>query len=314
MQSKNFAAVDIGTNSFHLIIVKVQEDGSLVIIDREKDVIRLGSQKGEELSIISDDEIERGLKILSHFKKLADFYHADIRAVATSAVREAENKNYFIEKVFEDTGIKIEVIDGHKEAAFIYKGVRKALPYNKKFLCVDIGGGSTEFILGYNDNIVFGESIKIGAVRLSKKFFPDFILNEKAVQECNLYIEKMITSNAKINFNEKYDLAVGASGTISAAAGMINYKRNGKKTKSLNEFIFDKSELEVLTREILSRKTPEQRIDLPGMEYKRADIIPAGLLILNKAFELFKIDQMTISEYALREGVVLTMMENAVQN
>ncbi len=310
MQSKNFAAVDIGTNSLHLIIVKVEDNGSLTILDREKEVIRLGSQKGNELSHISEEEIEKGINILKRFKKLSDFYHAKLHAVATSAVREAENKNEFLSKVLKETSIEIEVINGGMEAEYIYKGIRKALPYkDKKLLCLDIGGGSSEFILGYNNEIIFGESIKIGAVRLSKKFFPDFILNDERIEKCNQYIERHIKSNEQINFNNRFDYAVGASGTILAVAEMIKYRKSGMRDRSLNEYIFTKEEFEKLIIEILEKKTPEQRINIEGMEYKRADIIPAGLLILQKSFELFNIKEMIISEYALREGVVLSMLE-----
>jgi len=311
LQNKNFAAVDIGTNSFHLIIVKVGKNSSLQIIDREKVVMRLGSQRGNELSHISDEEIEQGISILKKFRKLADDYTADIHAVATSAVREAGNKKDFLEKVLQETGIRIEVIDGYKEAEYIYKGVRKALNYdNKKLLCMDIGGGSTEYILGRDDEIIFGESIKIGAVRLSKKFFPGFIINKEAVEKCKVYILKQIESS-NINFSLQYDYAIGASGTIMAVAGMINFRRNNKREKSLNEFLFTKDELDKLTIEILEKKTPEQRINIKGMEYRRADIIPAGLLILQKSFEIFNINEMVVSEYALREGVVLSMLEKA---
>ncbi len=313
MQNRNFAAVDIGTNSFHLIIVKIEDNGSLTLLDREKEVIRLGSQKGNELSHISDEEIEKGIFILKKFRTLTDFYHAEIRAVATSAVREAENKKDFLDRVFNETGIEIEVIDGQKEAEYIYSGVKKALQLkNKKLLCFDIGGGSTEFILGYNDEIIYGESVKIGAVRLSKKFFPDFILNDERIKNCGKYIDEQIKSNHKIDFSEQYDFAIGASGTILAVAGMINFRRNGKKSKSLNEFIFTKEELEKLIFEILEKKTPEQRINIDGMEYKRADIIPAGLIILERIFELYKIQEMLISEYALREGVVFSMAEQKI--
>lgn len=310
MPGKNFAAVDIGTNSFHLIVVKVDENNSLSIIDREKDVIRLGSQKGNELNHITEEEIKKGINILNKFKKISEVYNAKLHAVATSAVREAVNKEEFISRVLDKTGIKIEVINGNKEARYIYKGIRKALPYkDKKFLCLDIGGGSTEFILGYSDDILFGESIKIGAVRLSKKFFPGFILVDEKIEKCKQYIEEQIRINTKINFNDKFDLAVGSSGTILAVAGMINYRRNGEKAKQLNKFIFMKNELEQIVKEILERKTPEQRMNIEGMEYKRADIIPAGLLILQKSFELFDIKEMIISEYALREGVVLSILE-----
>jgi len=312
LQSKNLAAVDIGTNSFHLIIVKIGEDESLTIIDREKEVIRLGSQKGKELSYISEEEIEKGINILGNFKMLADFYNANIHAVATSAVREADNQNEFLEKVFARTGINIEVIDGRKEAGYIYKGIRKFLPYkNKKLLCFDIGGGSTEFILGHNDEILFGESVKIGAVRLSKKFFPDFVLTDEGIEKCKEYIEQRIKANNQIDFNQKFDFAVGASGTILAVAAMIGYKKSGEKIESFNEFVFTKAELADITNEILQKKTPEQRVNIEGMEYKRADIIPAGLLILNKSFELFNITEMIISEFALREGVILSMLEKS---
>ena len=312
MQNKNYAAIDIGTNSFHLIIVKVEENGALTILDMEKEVIRLGSQKGNELSHISEEEIDKGLSILKSFKKLADVYNAKVHAVATSAVREAENKKDFLDKVLIETGIKIEVINGRKEAEYIYRGVRKALHYkNKKLLCFDIGGGSTEYILGFNDKIIYGESIKIGAVRLSKKFFPDFLLNEDAIEKCKQYIEHEVKSNKEINFNESFDYAVGASGTILAIAGIINFNRNEKKLKSLNGFIFSKEELREVTNKILEKKTPGERINIEGMEYKRADIIPAGLLILQKSFEIFNIKEMIISEYALREGVVLSMLEKS---
>jgi exopolyphosphatase/guanosine-5'-triphosphate,3'-diphosphate pyrophosphatase len=264
------------------------------------------------LSHISEEEIDKGLSILKSFKKLADVYNAKVHAVATSAVREAENKKDFLDKVLIETGIKIEVINGRKEAEYIYRGVRKALHYkNKKLLCFDIGGGSTEYILGFNDKIIYGESIKIGAVRLSKKFFPDFMLNEDAIEKCKQYIEHEVKSNKEINFNESFDYAVGASGTILAIAGIINFNRNEKKLKSLNGFIFSKEELREVTNKILEKKTPGERINIEGMEYKRADIIPAGLLILQKSFEIFNIKEMIISEYALREGVVLSMLEKS---
>lgn len=315
MQSRNYAAVDIGTNSFHLVIVKVNDNGSLTLIDREKEVIRLGSQKGNDLTHITQNEIKTGINILSRFKKLADFYDAKIHAVATSAVREADNKQEFLHHVLKETNIKIEVINGEKEADYIYRGVKKALPFeDKRLLCFDIGGGSTEFILGINDKIIFGESVKIGAVRLSKKFFRDFILTNEGIIQCSEYIEEQIRMNEKIDINEKYDIAVGASGTILAVAGMIHYRKNGSRSKSFNEFTFTKEEFNKITDEILERKTPEQRITLEGIEYKRADIIPAGLLILRKSFELFKIKKMMISEYALREGVVLSMMDNRTQD
>jgi len=310
MPDRNFAAADIGTNSFHLIIVKAGEDGSFTIIDREREVIRLGSQTGKELNHLSKEEIGKGVGVLKRFKKLADFYKAELHAVATSAVREANNSNEFLDSALSETGINIEVIDGKKEAEYIYKGARYSLQFrDKKLLCCDIGGGSTEYILGYNEKIIFSESIKIGAVRLSKKFFPDFILTGDRIRDCSKYIEEQIRIYTGTDHNEKFDIAVGTSGTILSVAQMINFRKTRMKRESLNGFLFTKTDLDDISAEILSRATPELRINIEGIEYKRADIIPAGILILNKSFELFNIKEMIVSEYALREGVVLSLME-----
>ena len=125
------AAVDMGTNSFHLIIVQVRKDGSFKIIDREKEVVRLGFHKGENLTTISEGEIEKAIDVLRDFTKIAKFYGADLRAMATSAVREAKNKDEFLTKVYEATGIYVEAIEGVKEAELIYLGVLKALKVKK---------------------------------------------------------------------------------------------------------------------------------------------------------------------------------------
>jgi len=304
------AAVDMGTNSFHLIIVKLKKDGSFKVIDREKEVIRLGSHEGKDLSVISPDEIEGAIKILSRFKKLAQYYSAKVRTVATSAVRESHNQQEFIDEVFKSTGIEVEVIKGHHEAELIYRGAKEALPLDdKKVLCIDIGGGSTEFVFGENGKPVFAESVKVGAVRLSKIFFPDYLISDEAVTECEKYIEGHLRSKHKILFNEKYDFAVGSSGTIQSVAAMIHFSKNNKPIDKLNGLSFSKKELKSIVDEILLRKTTEERLTLKGMEPKRADIIPAGLLILKKTFELFDIKDITISEFALREGIILEMID-----
>lgn len=300
------AAIDMGTNSFHLIIVQVNNDGSFKIIDREREVIRLGSHKGTGFELISEGEIEKAIDILKDFKKIALFYGADIRAIATSAVRESKNKDEFLERIFEETEISVEAIDGNLEAALIYLGVQNALKTkNKRVLCVDIGGGSTEFLLGEHGQAEFSESLKIGAVRLSKMFFPEFVLSDSSISSCLKYISDKMSVVKNLHPNHHFDFAVGTSGTITAAAAIIYYKRNKKFAKSLNEFSFTHSELNELTKEVLKCKSPVDRLFIEGMEVKRADIIPAGLLILNKVFEVFRLESMKVSENALREGIII---------
>jgi exopolyphosphatase/guanosine-5'-triphosphate,3'-diphosphate pyrophosphatase len=304
--NKCIAAVDMGTNSFHLIIVQVKSDGSFKIIDREREVIRLGSHKGKEFTWISEGEMEKAVDVLRDFGKIAQFYKADVRAIATSAIREAKNKNEFIDRVNEETGITVEAVDGKTEAELIYLGVQNALDVeDKRILCIDIGGGSTEFLLGENGISEFAESIKIGAVRLSKMFFPDYHLTESGIDICRHYIKDKLDTNTNLHPNHSFEMSVGSSGTIVAAASIISFRRTGKFKKSMNGFSFTANELFDLTADVLKCKSPVDRLFIEGMEIKRADIIPAGLLILSEIFNTFKLDEITVSENALREGIII---------
>lgn len=306
METNNrIAAIDIGTNSFHLVIVEVQNDGKFKLLDKQREVIRLGSHKGEDLSFISEGEIEKAIDILKNYKMLAEHYGASIRAVATSAVREADNKDKFVKTVKEKTTIDIEVIDGRTEARLIFYGIMNAVDVSdKNVFCLDIGGGSSEFIYAEKNKPSITESVKIGAVRLSKKFFPDYILKKEAVEACHSYVEAQISYIKYLIEGKKIDQVIGASGTIVAAAILVQELFNKPKRKSINKLTFTAEELNHVYREVMNRKTPAERISLPGMELKRADIIPAGLIILKTIFDEFEIKNIILSEYALREGII----------
>jgi len=304
--NKCIAAVDMGTNSFHLIIVQVKSDGSFKLIDREREVIRLGSHKGKEFTWISEGEMEKAIDVLKDFAKIAQFYKAEVRAIATSAIREAKNKSEFIDRVFEETGINVEAVDGKTEAELIYLGVQNALDvYDNRVLCVDIGGGSTEFLLGESGMSEFAESIKVGAVRLSKMFFPDFHLTESGIEMCRQYIKDKFYTNINLHPNHDFEIAIGSSGTIVAAASIISFRRSGKFKKTMNGFTFTANEIFQLTSDVLKCESPVDRLFIEGMEIKRADIIPAGLLILSEVFKTFELKEMTVSENALREGIII---------
>ncbi len=303
--NNHIAAIDIGTNSFHLVIVEVQKDGSFKLLDKQREVIRLGSHKGEDLSFISEGEIEKAIDILKNYKMLAEHYGASIRAVATSAVREADNKDKFVKTVKEKTNIDIEVIDGRTEASLIFYGIMNAVDVaGKNVFCLDIGGGSSEFVYAENGKLIITESVKIGAVRLSKKFFPDFVLRKEAVDACQSYVEAQISYIKYLFEGKKINQVVGASGTIVAAAILVQELFNKPKRKSINKLSFTAEELNYVYKEVISRKTPAERISLPGMELKRADIIPAGLIILKTIFDVFEFKNIILSEYALREGII----------
>ncbi|MCX6163471.1 MAG: exopolyphosphatase, partial [Ignavibacteriae bacterium] len=170
---KILASIDIGTNSFHLVVAKVDDKGQIKILTRDKEVVRLG-KSSTDMKHLAEDAMQRGITTLKRFKLICDSFNAEIRAVATSATREAINKDEFINRVFESTGIKIEVVSGFEEARLIYLGVLQALSvFNEKILLLDIGGGSTEFLIGEKGDVIYANSIKIGAVRLTEKYFPD---------------------------------------------------------------------------------------------------------------------------------------------
>ncbi|MDZ7763907.1 MAG: Ppx/GppA phosphatase family protein [Melioribacteraceae bacterium] len=311
--NKNFAAVDIGTNSVHLIVVKILEHGNFEIIDREKEVIRLGEGYSSDIKSLNEDAINRTITALKRFKEIAKSHQAKIRAVATSAVREAKNKDIFVKKVSDETGIQVEIISGQEEARLIYLGILRAVPiYEKRTLCIDIGGGSTEFVLGVNGKIEFSRSMKIGAVRLTQKYFTKDKLTKSDINKCKEWVAGELFH--VMNYMKKYgfEVCVGSSGTIQSTGNIIAElsKRKITPNRILNNFEFTKEELDKTADKILNAKTVEERKKIPGMDSKRADIFPAGIIILQTAFEQLGVEKLTISEYALREGIVIDTLQN----
>lgn len=304
MSEKYLAAIDLGTNSFHIIIVKVRNDGSFESICKEKESVRLGSGTGQ-LEIITPDAIERGLKCLKRFKALADMHNAKIRAIATSALREAKNRDTFIEKAQKECGIHVEVIRGNEEARLIYFGILQGLPvFDKKIMLVDIGGGSTEILIGHKSEIIFSTSMKIGAIRLTDKFFNGDPDHQSDIKECKLYVEGMLSPIKRDVDKQEVDIIIGSSGTIQSIAQMIIADNKEPEPRALNGFEFTNNELTRIRKILTDADTLKKRTKIPGLDPRRADIIVAGSIILEEIFHKFKINTMTVSDYALREGII----------
>src|SRR4030095_13445827 len=274
MNKPRLAAIDIGTNSFHLIIGEADTNtGKFNILGREKENVRLGIASGD-MKHLQEEAMERGVEVLRRFKGLADFAGASIRAIATSAVREALNQNEFIQKVRKATGIKIEVASGVEEARFIYLGVLQALPvFNNQILLIDIGGGSTEFLIGRQREIMYDNSLKLGSMRLTQRFFQDKELDSKSIKTCRKYIAGYMSPITRECLNFKYDIAVGSSGTIDNVANIINFSRGGNNETRLNNFTFSADELFETVDTIINTKTVKQRMKIPGLDPSRGDII-----------------------------------------
>lgn len=304
--NKNIAAIDIGSNSFHMIIAKIDVSGKLKIIERTRKVLRL-NDFGES-NTISNDAIKKAIDQLTIFKKSAQKYNAKIKAVATSAVREAKNKDDFLSQVFNKTQIPIEVINGKREAELIYLGIQKAIKIKQEtVLCIDIGGGSTEIILATGDKIKLTESLNIGTVRLTKIFFQNNVLNEKNITFCKNYLNKETSEIISKIKTLKIDLVVGTSGTITAIALIKKALRNEAINKyEINGISFTDKDLYEIENKILSAKTIDAREKIKGLEKKRVDVIPAGVIILRTFFDSLKLKKLTVSGFALKEGIVVT--------
>jgi len=307
-ETHNLAAIDAGTNSFHLIVVNIREDGNFEIIDREKEVIRLGEGSSSSIKYIKPEAMDRAVVTLKRFRQIAVSHDATIRAVATSAVREAYNKNDFLHKVLHETAIEIEVISGFEEARLIYLGALRAVPvFNKKALIVDIGGGSTELIVGTRGNTNFSASLALGAVSLTERFFPDFEISDSRLKECKRWVEGEISRTVNAIHKTGFSICVGTSGTIMSAGLVAQALRKGNIAPNaiLNNYELRVKDFEQAKNEILSRRSFERRKKIPGLDENRADIIPAGIIILAALFEMLDLQSITISGYSLREGIVI---------
>jgi exopolyphosphatase/guanosine-5'-triphosphate,3'-diphosphate pyrophosphatase len=312
MKTKNLAALDIGTNSFHLVVVQPTNDGNFTIVDREKEVIRLGEGNIGDIKIIKPKSMERAVNALAKLKGIADSYDAKIRAVATSAVREAHNKDEFIKKVLNHTGIEIEIISGFEEARLIYLGILKAVPlFDERILCIDIGGGSTEFLVGEKSEIIYANSLKIGAVRLSQMFFPDGKVTKERIEDCTNWVKGEIYPVIKSIEHLNFTTIVASSGTAQSAGNIwsANLQNTDHDFTILNNYNLNYEELIQVKDRILSCKTLNDRKKIKGLESKRADIIPAGIIILSTIIKELGEKSLTLSGFALREGIILDSLQ-----
>jgi exopolyphosphatase / guanosine-5'-triphosphate,3'-diphosphate pyrophosphatase len=303
---ENLAAVDVGTNSIHLVVARFGEGTQFDVIAREKETVRLGSSSGD-MKELTGDAIDRGIAALRRFRQIADISDAKVYAVATSAVREAENAHEFIERAESEAGIEVQVISGVEEARLIHLGVLQAVPvYDRRHLLVDIGGGSTEILVGEREEVLAVASLKLGAIRLTHRFFRSDSLHPGAVDACRRYIRATLTPAARDVRRCGFDVAVGSSGTIQTVAAMAQAARgHGDPPRTLNNLEVTRDEIDRVVASLVQAETVERRRRLPGLDPGRADIVLAGALILEQAVRELDVEHLVISDYALREGALL---------
>ncbi len=306
---RRLAAIDIGTNSLHLVVADVKDNGKFTVLGKDKEVVRLGEGM-TDLKHLSAPSIDRAMATLRRFLQLAQSMNAPVRAVATSAVREALNRDALLERARRDLDLEIEVVSGFEEARLIYLGVMQALPvYRRPILLTDIGGGSTEFLVGREGAVQYVNSLKIGAVRLTRRFFRGSVVKSRSVEECRAFLAGALDPIARATKRHPFDTVVGASGTILSAATMILAAQGVTQDSDPNAMTIRRQDLDALVDTVLTARTVEERRELPGIDPARADIVVAGLLILEQIFERLRLKEIVTSVYALREGILLDTVQ-----
>jgi exopolyphosphatase/guanosine-5'-triphosphate,3'-diphosphate pyrophosphatase len=299
------AAIDIGTNSVHLVVARVTGPHAMEVLGREKEMVRLGSGGGD-LKHLTDDAVDRAVFALARFREVADAFGAPVTAVATSAVREAENRQAFLNRARDEAGVDVEVISGFEEARLIHLGVLQAVAvFDQQLLLCDIGGGSTELLVGSKGESLAARSLKMGAIRLTQRFFSADKLSPSSLDSCRRYVRSNLAAFGREVRRLGFEVAVGSSGTMATLCAMAVARKQEVPPKNWNNFELTRSDLKSVVKSLVKAPSLEARSKLPGLDPKRSDIILAGALILEQVFEEFEISSMVYSDYALREGVLL---------
>jgi len=307
------AAIDIGTNSIHMVIVRVQPQlPTFTIIARERDTVRLGD-RCFQTGNLKPELMERALASLSRCQQLAASYNADhIIAVATSAVREASNGRTFIQQIQQELNLSVDLVSGQEEARRIYLGVLSGMELNNRpHIIIDIGGGSTELILGDSHEPRFLSSTKVGAVRLSAEYVTTDPISEQEYQYLHSYIQGMLERpvdelKAFLKKGEMVQL-LGTSGTIETLANIHARESLGVVPSHLSGYLLTRDDVAKLLEKFRTLNY-EQRCEIPGLSTQRAEIILAGTMILHTVMVMLDLDSLVIGERALREGIIVDWM------
>jgi exopolyphosphatase/guanosine-5'-triphosphate,3'-diphosphate pyrophosphatase len=290
------AAIDLGSNSFHMLIGRVAS-GDIVIVDRMKEMVQLGAGLDQE-RLLSEAAQERALSCLQRFgPHVRTLPEQNVRVVGTNTLRVARNTDRFLERAQQALGHSIEVISGIEEARLIYAGVVRALvPSEDRRLVVDIGGGSTELVIGQRSTPLELESLYLGSVAMMKRHFDDGKINARrflraevsALQE----LERVQGRFRRLGWSS----AIGASGTIRAVARVV--QENGFGSSGLTRDSVKR------LRDAVIEAGSVERLSFTGLSRSRATVLPGGLAILSATFESLGLESMDVSDSALREGLL----------
>ncbi len=305
------AIIDCGTNTFHLLIVEIAVNRSCKKCFKTKIVVKLG-EAGITKHFIADAPFKRGINALKRFaNKIAIYEVEQVYAFATAAVRKAKNGKEFIAVAEKQTGIKIELITGAREAELIYYGIRQTINMgNQPSLVMDIGGGSVEFVICNQTKLFWKHSYEIGAALLLEKFNPSDPITAIEIKLLTNYLQK--TLKPLITACRKYKPVqlIGSSGSFDTFAELILQQKPKPQTSGKRiAYTFKLSEYRTVHQQLL-RSTMQQRMQMKGLLKMRVDMIVLASLLLTFVLDKTKITQMQLSTFALKEGILAHLINN----
>ncbi|MFM2286603.1 MAG: hypothetical protein RLZZ543_2100 [Bacteroidota bacterium] len=287
------------------MIARVQEDGQFRVIDKEKIPVKLG-EGGINNDVIAHSPFLRGLKAMKTHKARIDRFEVDkTLAFATSAIRSASNGKDFVKKVKAETGLDINVISGDREAELIYYGVRQALDLgSEKVLIMDIGGGSTEFIIADRDRIYWKHSFDLGAARLLEIINPSEPITKAEIKKLRAHLKEQM--QLLWGACEVYPVKtlVGSSGSFDSLAEMIYYRYQTEENPLVKtEYNFDLDHFEAIYK-LLINSTIEKRFKMKGLAAMRVELIVVAVVMIRYVIKKLKLKEMRLSTYSLKEGIL----------
>jgi exopolyphosphatase/guanosine-5'-triphosphate,3'-diphosphate pyrophosphatase len=299
------AAIDIGTNSIHMIVVQVRPDLSFEVIDREKEMVRLGAG-GLDGRALTPEAMHAALQVLSKFRRLAESHKVDeVIAVATSATREAENGGEFLQTVTQQTGIRPRVISGTEEARLIHLAAVYGVSVpGDVAVVIDVGGGSVEVTRGVGSAVELGRSFKLGVIRLTERFVKTDPLEprdeRKLLRHINAEIGKYLHQIARGGFER----VIGTSGTILSLGAVASAAEGLAPGASLRNRRFTAKQIRRVRKDLVALDL-EKRLRVPGLEPRRADLAVAGAILVDEILRRLGATEITLCDLSLREGLVL---------
>lgn len=309
-----YAIIDMGTNTFNLLIYNriKKNSNELNILYKKKFAVKLG---GKTLFInkISQDAFIRAFETLEIIKNTCKDHDVDtIKAIATSAVRSAENKDEFLEFIINKTALNIQVISGDEEAELIYYGVCQSIniPNDEPFLIMDLGGGSTEFIIAQDNKMIWKESFQLGVTRLLQYFNPSDRITESEILQINEYLSSHLKSLTQIMEQSNISILVGSSGSFDTIVSLIiNQLHNPIEWKPSKSYTIATEDY-ILIHRLLLQSTLEERRHMRGMELMRAEMMVLASIFISFVVKKYSLKQIIQSNYSLKEGVAFSLLNS----